>query len=583
MSHSHLRSASDTAARPGPVTALLAAVIVFYVIFSYFNLAPLEEDAYIYFRFAENIAAGHGYVFNPGGEHIEGCSSITWLFLLAAIKLLGLDLLYAVKPLGILFGCCSLVLIYTITARITAPERMAVLPCLLTAISVPFLMRNQMGMEEPLYTFAFLLLIFVCIRPQLFKYWPVALFLVVISRPEGLFLSLGMLPVFYYRRDQHKNIIVGLAILFALTAVLFLIRLLYFHDFLPSPFYHKVYPGKYRESIGYMLGFLKDYYMYVFLAPLALLMFRKKTWSTEKNIIAGFAGVHCLWVLLAGACFFPFYRHMVPVIPLFTVLVYAIVAEADFLKPTVRNWICICFFSLYGAAALLLPTANWTPWKGGPNFIADNIRRFAVNPAAYMSNLIEKIREPRFDREYPVDMQSLTGCFIKNNYLPGTSFVYDQMGRLPYHAGPAYSFRDSGYLIDQEMAHCVFSVDSRTSSILHAYDRISQFLIKEFFPETRFYSSPAEITDAILADRPDVLMCCVLIRNMIIDAFAKNPILKQKYVPTYFMHGILFLERRGLQKKAFNNSGNLQIYYKDEIYRQVQNHPWLARSSSSGK
>ena len=64
---------SDTAVCPGSTTVILTAIILFYVFFSFFNLSPLAEDAYIYFRFAENIASGHGYVFNPGGENIEGC------------------------------------------------------------------------------------------------------------------------------------------------------------------------------------------------------------------------------------------------------------------------------------------------------------------------------------------------------------------------------------------------------------------------------------------------------------------------------------------------------------------------------
>ena len=574
---------SDTAVRPNSTAVMLTAIICFYVLFSFFNLSPLEEDAYIYFRFAENIASGHGYVFNPGGEKIEGCSSITWLFLLVFIKLLGLNILLVVKALGIMCGCCSLVVIYNITARLTSPGLLATMPSLLTALSVPFLMRNQMGMEEPLYTLVFLSLILICVNEKYFKYWPFALFLVIISRPEGMLIALGMVPVFYHYRKQRRDIVAGIVILLVLICSLFLVRLFYFHDLLPSPFYHKVYPGKYRDSIKYLHGFLKDYYMYFFLTPLVCLLFRKEARDMQKAILLGFASVHCLWVLLAGACYFPFYRHVVPVIPVFYILVFAILVELFPLKPALRNSILIGFFGLYGCTALLLPGVNWNIWKQEPNFIAGNIKIFLSGPAPYLNSLINKIREPRFSLKYAIDSQTLVGLFIKNNYLKGTTFLYDQMGRLPYSAGTDYSFIDDNGLIDKDVAHTIFSLDSRSSRLLSLYDRLSKVIIKTIFPEAQFYSSETEIINNIFEKKPDVIMCFVFMRNMVINGLGKDPRLKKEYVPTYYIDGVLFLERRGLQKKEFNNNtGRLPVFFKNEIYAQVKEHPWLSPPNPSG-
>ena len=52
--------------------------VVFYAALIAIGFDDIEEDAFIYFRFAENIAQGYGYVFNIGGERIEACSGLLW-------------------------------------------------------------------------------------------------------------------------------------------------------------------------------------------------------------------------------------------------------------------------------------------------------------------------------------------------------------------------------------------------------------------------------------------------------------------------------------------------------------------------
>jgi arabinofuranosyltransferase len=42
------------------------------------------DDANIFFRYAENIVHGYGFVFNPGGERVEGFTSFLWVLICAA-------------------------------------------------------------------------------------------------------------------------------------------------------------------------------------------------------------------------------------------------------------------------------------------------------------------------------------------------------------------------------------------------------------------------------------------------------------------------------------------------------------------
>jgi arabinofuranosyltransferase len=49
----------------------------------------LTDDAFISFRYARNLSLGHGLVFNPGGDRVEGYTNFLWVLLLALARSLG--------------------------------------------------------------------------------------------------------------------------------------------------------------------------------------------------------------------------------------------------------------------------------------------------------------------------------------------------------------------------------------------------------------------------------------------------------------------------------------------------------------
>jgi hypothetical protein len=68
--------------------------------------ALLIDDAYITFRYAENLVRGHGLVFNPG-ERVLGTTAPLWAGLLAAARELGAEIPAAALLLGQLFCALS--------------------------------------------------------------------------------------------------------------------------------------------------------------------------------------------------------------------------------------------------------------------------------------------------------------------------------------------------------------------------------------------------------------------------------------------------------------------------------------------
>lgn len=47
------------------------------------NPALGVDDANIFFVYAEHLTAGHGFVYNVGGERVEGFTSLLWVLLCA--------------------------------------------------------------------------------------------------------------------------------------------------------------------------------------------------------------------------------------------------------------------------------------------------------------------------------------------------------------------------------------------------------------------------------------------------------------------------------------------------------------------
>lgn len=78
----------------------------------------LCDDAYISFRYARNLAQGHGLRFNPGDAPVEGFTNLLWVLYLAPFEALGL-------PVGIVSRAtsvpCALVLLWALGRELARP------------------------------------------------------------------------------------------------------------------------------------------------------------------------------------------------------------------------------------------------------------------------------------------------------------------------------------------------------------------------------------------------------------------------------------------------------------------------------
>lgn len=69
----------------------------------------LCDDAYISFRYARNLADGHGFRFNPGDAPVEGFTNLLWVLYLAPFEALGLPIEIVARATSV---PCALILLF---------------------------------------------------------------------------------------------------------------------------------------------------------------------------------------------------------------------------------------------------------------------------------------------------------------------------------------------------------------------------------------------------------------------------------------------------------------------------------------
>lgn len=185
---------------PGSAKSQLWVVVVFLVIawigFSLYT--EIQEDAYITFRYASNLAQGNGFTFNPG-ERVLGTTTPLFTVLLATWGFLGgtgsIPLVAVILGVGAMAG--SLVLLYQLLEKLGLEHAFRMASVILLGLHPDVLWTAAGGMETPLVLFAMTAAghCFVARRPVLLACAAAAL---VLLRPDGaiwgavLFFGLGV-------------------------------------------------------------------------------------------------------------------------------------------------------------------------------------------------------------------------------------------------------------------------------------------------------------------------------------------------------------------------------------------------------
>jgi arabinofuranosyltransferase len=178
---------------------LMACAAVLLILENYIGVY-MPDDAYITYRYAENLATGHGLVFNAAAAPGEGYSNLSWIILLAGLARLGQDLTVWAARLGQVLSILNLLLVYALSLRLVGQRGWALIAPALVALTAPYALWAQGGLETMWYATLLLLSVWLMVEGldgQVWAYPPavVVFFVLALTRHDGA-IPLGLSGLF---------------------------------------------------------------------------------------------------------------------------------------------------------------------------------------------------------------------------------------------------------------------------------------------------------------------------------------------------------------------------------------------------
>ncbi len=395
----------------------------------------MVDDAFISFRYAHNLVAGHGLVFNPG-ERVEGYSNLLWVLLISVGLKAGLPPLLWARILGGLCALGILVLLPGIVHRMD-PDHEARSPWagrvaqLLTAATGAVACWSLAGLETPLFG----LLIIWCWRSALARsplQTSLAGLLMVLTRPEGpalalIFLAWSLLPRpgLNPAASPLRKLATwtGPGLLLVGTAAFFLWRHHYYGWWLPNTYYAKTgdLGGQLATGLPYGLAFARAYLVVPTLVAVGVLARCGWRRLRDLDVLAGLGVVVFWWgyVVIIGGDMLGMYRFFAPVLPLVVTWLVGLAVPCGWFDRKLGTAV----FTAVMAAALL------------PASFSGHERRLVT---AHMS-------------EANLGGWILAGDALATSFPPATTLALGPAGYIPWRTG--FVCHDFYGLVDPRIAH----------------------------------------------------------------------------------------------------------------------------------
>ena len=220
------------------ITLICSAIFVF-------NATKLNswfiDDAVISFSYARSLAGGFGLVAQPGAAPVEGFSNPIWVILLSIVKVFGFDILASTKIIATIFSIGTILLASSISYKITRNCWLTLLGVSAIALQPSIIIWFVSGLENSLYAFLILLLLWITLQNQNNRMAicaGITAALIGLTRPEGAAFLL------IYLISHHRFWKPFLISFFLLFGAYLGFRLVYFGYPLPNTYYIKVGTGR---------------------------------------------------------------------------------------------------------------------------------------------------------------------------------------------------------------------------------------------------------------------------------------------------------------------------------------------------
>jgi arabinofuranosyltransferase len=391
------------------VCKLLLAFICLGFLLHTLHYNFIADDAFITFRYTDNLIKGHGLVFNLG-DRVEGFTSPLWTLLLAALGSLQLDLLPTARLLGIASGLLAIVLLHQLAAHLCRREDLPAVPLAVAALlasSGSFACWAGSGMETPFFVCLIVaaFLAFYCDR-----YWlsAVVTLACALTRPEGLLIAL--LLAFYQGYSAHRKQRPWkgwLLLCVAGVTTLFLGRYLYYGDLLPNTFYAKTgfSWAQIQRGVKYFAEYAADHEgLLLILCPIGIALL----WR-EAGLRLPALGALALWgtTIIVGGDGLPMYRFGLYALPLLLLVQIILLARVYSRFPRWR----------FSTLLLLLFLTSWVTVHLTPPRVGSHYGAF------------------KFQKDVEVPQWRRIGEWFKEHAAPGESLAAVPAGAVAYYSG----------------------------------------------------------------------------------------------------------------------------------------------------
>jgi hypothetical protein len=208
--------------------ALFALTIIARLVVS--NLTNYAvDDAFITFRYAENIAAGNGMVYNLG-EKVLGTTTPLFTLLIALFNYIGIGGMTAAMMINLMAAGLTAVILYRWSTKLGL-DKLALLPAIIYIVFPRSVICDICGMETGFFTLLVTAGLYLLYTKRHLASMIIGS-LATVTRPEGVAL-LALAVVVALVRDP-KSLLGGLAPILIIVGGWLTFALLYFGSMIPN-------------------------------------------------------------------------------------------------------------------------------------------------------------------------------------------------------------------------------------------------------------------------------------------------------------------------------------------------------------
>jgi arabinofuranosyltransferase len=317
-----------------PLSVVLTIILLLILMVHVNYLRFVCDDAFISFRYAKNFIQGQGLVYNIG-ERVEGYTNFLWTMLLSLFMGLGLNVVAVSQILGVSFSIATILLLLNLSRKLHPRDNIFnyLAPLFLVCCGA-YAAWSTGGLETSFYTFLVFMGSYLFImgikHPRYLISAGIIFAFASMTRLDGLIFSgitfVDMLYLALFQKQIQRKSVVLSAICFLLPFLLyFLWRWSYYGELLPNTFYVKVGGYTlYHQGLSYLFDFVKRFWIWIFIIPLAFLPKAVKSNANLGIITPYFVSlvlVFSMYVVYVGGDFMDMFRFLVPVLPFFFFLV----------------------------------------------------------------------------------------------------------------------------------------------------------------------------------------------------------------------------------------------------------------------